>query len=313
MSMEHHPHDVFFRSFFSHTDTMQALLQHILPPEIRQEIYLNGLEIEPVSYLDRRGRSHYVDLSASVALSDSKLRIYILYEHKSWRDEKALLQLLRYKQMVWQKDEGSLTPILPILFYHGPDGRISERFSQLFHLETPDYLRPQQVEFQAILYNLSRVSKERLTAEKNLELQAALLSLKYARDNMDLMIDELYRLARTGGRVFLTSKRFALVKLYLLHASRLTYEEIEKKIHTRITDPVIREDIMLSTYQNIKQAGRQEGRIETVHETVVRMLNEEIDVDVIARVTRLTLDEIENIRQQHENHQQLAKTDQPQS
>ena len=65
MSMEHHPHDVFFRSFFSHTDTMQALLQHILPPEIRREIYLNGLEIEPVSYLDRRGRS----LSRPVRLS----------------------------------------------------------------------------------------------------------------------------------------------------------------------------------------------------------------------------------------------------
>ena len=137
MSMEHNPHDVFFRSFFSHTDTMQALLQHILPPDLRREMDLNSLEIEPVSYLDKQGRSHYADLSASIALSDSKLRIYILYEHKSWRDEKALLQLLRYKQMVWQKDEGPLTPILPVLFYHGPHGRMPERFSQLFHPDTP--------------------------------------------------------------------------------------------------------------------------------------------------------------------------------
>ena len=297
MSMEHQPHDVFFRSFFSQPDTMQALLQHILPLPICREINLNSLEIEPVSYLDKQGRSHYVDLSASVALSDSKLRIYILYEHKSWRDEKALLQLLRYKQMVWQKEEGPLTPILPVLFYHGPDGRISERFSQLFHPETPECLRSQQVEFQAILYNLSSVSKDRLIAEKNLELQAALLGLKYARDNMDLLIDELYRLARIGGTVFLSSERFALVKLYLLHASRLTYDEIEKKIYTRITDPVIREDIMPSTAQMLKQEGRQEGRQENAHETVVRMLNKKLDRQLIAEVTGLTLDEIENIRQ----------------
>ena len=182
-------------------------------------------------------------------------------------------------------------------------GRISERFSQLFHPETPECLRPQQVEFQAVLYNLSSIHKDRLTAEKNLELQAALLSLKYARDNMDLLIDELYRLARIGGTVFLSSERFALVKLYLLHASRLTYDEIEKKIYTRITDPVIREDIMPSTAQMLKQEGRQEN----AHETVVRMLNKKLDRQLIAEVTGLTPDEIENIRQQNE------QTDPPRS
>ena len=93
--------------------------------------------------------------------------------------------------------------------------------------------------------------------------------------------------------MFLTSERFALVKLYLLHASRLTYDEIEKKIQARITNPVIREDIMPSTAQMLKQEGRQE-----VHEeTVVRMLNKKLDLQLIAEVTGLTLDEIENIRQ----------------
>ena len=162
-------------------------------------------------------------------------------EHNPHTDTmQALLQLLRYKQMVWQKDEGPLTPILPVVFYHGPHGRMPERFSQLFHPDTPPpHLRPQQVEFQAILYNLSS----------------------------------------------------------------LTEDEIQQKIYTRITDPVIREDIMPSTAQMLKQEGRQEN----AHETVVRMLAEDIALDVIARVTGLTPDEIENISQQNE------QTDQPRS
>ncbi|GAB6088774.1 Rpn family recombination-promoting nuclease/putative transposase [Spirochaeta dissipatitropha] len=300
MSMEHTPHDVFFRSFFSHTDTMQALLEHILPPETRQELDLHSLAIEPGTYLDKKGRNHYADLSASVKLSGNNMRIYILYEHKSWRDEKALLQLLRYKQMVWQKEKGLLTPILPVLFYHGPDGRFPDRFSQLFPADIPEKLLPRQVEFQAVLYNLSSVAEDRLTAEKNRELQAALLSLKYARDNMDLLIDQLYRLGKSGGIMFLTSTRFELIKLYLLYASSLTYDEIEQKIQERVIDPVMQEALMLSTAQMLKQEGRQEGRQETVYETADRMLDRDYPLQEIAELTGLPLEEVERLsREKH--------------
>ena len=48
--------------------------------------------------------------------------IYILFEHKSYRDEAILIQLLCYMYLMWQKDFDAKRPlrvIVPVVFYHG--------------------------------------------------------------------------------------------------------------------------------------------------------------------------------------------------
>ena len=48
--------------------------------------------------------------------------IYILFEHKSYHDDKVLMQLLKYMYLMYQKDadEGKQQRIIiPYIFYHG--------------------------------------------------------------------------------------------------------------------------------------------------------------------------------------------------
>ena len=325
MDMENNPHDVFFRTFFSDLTSMQGLLELILPPEISRALDFTSLVVEQDSYLDKEGKGHFVDLAASVKLvgaasgtgsaTQNRLRIYILYEHKSWRDERALLQLLRYKQQIWQSYAVAseklcaksdvkpaalpLSPILPILFYHGVKGRMPERFSELFPPGVPPALLPRQVEFHAVMYNLSTTPKDQITAARDATLQAALLSLKYAREDFDLLLDELCRLARTGGKLFLHSPRYGLIKLYILKAVPLTNDEVRQKIKLKVTDPVMQEDIMLSAAAMFKQEGLEEGRQEGLEkgrqETVERMLAKNLDRQLIAEITQLPLKEIERL------------------
>ena len=149
------------------------------------------------------------------------------------------------------------------------------------------------------MYNLSTTPKDQITAARDATLQAALLSLKYAREDFDLLLDELCRLARTGGKLFLHSPRYGLIKLYILKAVPLTNDEVRQKIKSKVTDPVMQEDIMLSAAAMFKQEGLEEGlekgRKETVCETAERMLKENIDKSVVARVTRLSMEEIERL------------------
>ena len=48
--------------------------------------------------------------------------IYILYEHKSYKDKRIFLQLLGYMLNMWKKDfeeKNPLRVIVPLVFYHG--------------------------------------------------------------------------------------------------------------------------------------------------------------------------------------------------
>ena len=123
MNLEHRPHDTFFRQMFSQPALMQGLLEQALPADIFNQLDISSLKVESNSYLDDEGKHHFADLAASVNLcfgrparrgirsqpdstqpaqaKPSRAKIYILYEHKSWNDKKALLQLLRYQQQTW--------------------------------------------------------------------------------------------------------------------------------------------------------------------------------------------------------------------
>lgn len=81
--------------------------------------------------MDKDHREYFADLSASVASRGGPVRVYVLFEHKSWSDAGTLLQLLRYMVQVWARElkagggggtgvhGKSLTPVIPVVVYHG--------------------------------------------------------------------------------------------------------------------------------------------------------------------------------------------------
>ena len=116
------PHDAFFKQLFSQPDQAEQFLSTFLPTEISSHLDLMTLESQPESFVDADLQSHYSDLLYKVSLHNGQLGyLYLLFEHKSYPDRRAILQLLEYQLRIWQQ-VASKPPwpvVLPILFYHG--------------------------------------------------------------------------------------------------------------------------------------------------------------------------------------------------
>ncbi|WP_460058366.1 Rpn family recombination-promoting nuclease/putative transposase, partial [Spirochaeta dissipatitropha] len=100
-----------------------------------------------------------------------------------------------------------LRPVLPILFYHGPQRELPDRFSTAM---LPPDLHPADLEnqpdFSVHVFNLATLPDEKI--QGSLELQAALFAMKYARRNFNLLLRKLNELAKNGGLLLIHSPRF---------------------------------------------------------------------------------------------------------
>ncbi len=125
----HRAHDRFFRSYFVQPDHLRGLIRTALPQEVVSTLDLKTLKVEPGTWIDRHHREHLSDLAVSVEIAAdddqstaqngkvASARVYILVEHKSYRDPAALLQLLRYMVQVWSSEarSGGPRPLTPSL------------------------------------------------------------------------------------------------------------------------------------------------------------------------------------------------------
>jgi len=323
----HHPHDRFFRSLFSNPDRLRGLLEAAVSPEILALLNLDSLTVEPGTWIDDKNREHFSDIAASVAMkfpqgtpgTPSRVRVYVLVEHKSYDDPTALLQLLRYMVQAWSLETRSsrppnphrhdrnqrrpLTPIIPILVYHGPDGTTPGSFADLFPDEIPEPLMRYQVSFGADILDLPRASKDDLGSDP--VGRAALWMLRTVRRSIDerlLALEEVLR----GAEETLSRSGYDTLARYLYETSELSIETISDKIRVLIHQDRIREGLLTTAEQLIKRGeergekrGRREGESRGNHEARVamarQMLADGLDIETIIRYTRLSREELRSL------------------
>ena len=77
----------------------------------------------PTEKENKKHKKYYLDLSVDCQIKESKSKIYIIFEHKSYKDKLTLIQILSYCLVMWEKEindnKKNLTPIIPFIFYHG--------------------------------------------------------------------------------------------------------------------------------------------------------------------------------------------------
>ena len=102
------PHDLFFRAAFSRLDVARDFLKNYLPPEIAGKFDLATLEIAQESFTDEHLKAHQTDFLFRIQLKTGEdAFVFILLEHKSYADELAAFQLLRY--MLYDADLGKIS------------------------------------------------------------------------------------------------------------------------------------------------------------------------------------------------------------
>ena len=125
------PHDKLFRETWSDLATAKSFLRDYLPKEVLAHIALDTLEICKDSFVEKDLKEFYFDLLYKVELAGACSYIYILFEHKSYQDKRAPLQLLEYMLKIWrlflkQNSAERLPIVIPLVLYHGRSSRQSQ-------------------------------------------------------------------------------------------------------------------------------------------------------------------------------------------
>lgn len=175
------PHDRFFRETLAHPGAIRDFLQYYLPADVVALIEPGSAELMKDSFIDDDLRQHFADMLYKVTLRDKRnAYVYIMYEHKSYPDPNALLQVMRYMVRIWEyhlRRWRKLWPILPVVVYHGATRwGVEEQLRELFD-DIPEAMQPYTPNFRYALIDLSHYDDAEIKGE--IRLRVALLTLKY--------------------------------------------------------------------------------------------------------------------------------------
>jgi len=176
------PHDTMFKNVFDDIDNTKDFLKAYLPDDLVKEINFSTMKKSDTEKSDLKYQKFYLDLSVECQIGEKKSQVYIIFEHKSYRDKMTLIQILNYCLVVWENEllngKKSLTPIIPFIFYHNDkESVLHENFRDYFDIE--DNLKKYLLDFKMIIYDTTKVENSEIQKKiDNLFLSASILLMK---------------------------------------------------------------------------------------------------------------------------------------
>ncbi len=150
-------HNNLFVKTFSNITNVKYFISGALPQEIVENIDADSAYVEPTSFVEDSLANHLSDLVIKLKALDGKrdFDLYLLFEHKSYMDEKILWQLLKYQYLMFEEDHNAkrkFRTIIPFVFYHGRSKwKVPKSFSE--SIKTPEYLKKYTMNFEYILFD----------------------------------------------------------------------------------------------------------------------------------------------------------------
>ena len=107
---------------------------------------------------------------------------YIIFEHKAYRDNLTIIQILSYCLLVWEDEiranKKTLTPIIPFIFYHS-EGNSGLKTNFKNYFDVTEDLKKYLLNFEILIFDTSKKSNEEIKQNiNNLFLVSALLMMK---------------------------------------------------------------------------------------------------------------------------------------
>ncbi|WP_232423608.1 Rpn family recombination-promoting nuclease/putative transposase [Leptospira weilii] len=282
--------------------------KNTLPPEVVKLLDLENLELSESSFISEELKQEQTDLLFQIPLkSGNKLNVYLLFEHKSYLENAIYIQLLGYLTEIYrnqQRNEESLSVVIPFVFYHGEkEWKLGDRFLDQFVLtsQEAEILKDFIPDFRIDLFDLKGIElKEKL---ESITFQVTLGVVQKIREGDLEFISHLPGLFSLLLGIEEESKRVAILRKLLLYIywvrdlkpselkgvlqrSKLEqYEELTVTTAERLISEGIQQGI---------EKGVQQGKIEGKIETARNMLSEDIQLNVVLRITGLSEQDLKN-------------------
>ncbi len=240
----HQPHDKFFKAAFSEGKVAIEHLNTFLPADILTHLRLNEMELDTTAYVSKRFKGFQSDVVWTIPYKDGKVKVVLLYEHKTAYDRYIHLQVLRYMLEVWEyqlkknkkskhKTEKPLELIIPVVVFQGVSSWEKIPFQDVFSAEDAELLRflPS---FDYVLNQTTPESEAQLWKNANLEAYLAFRTMRQvaeealSTDALVVFIQEIVAIIDHNG---INEGLQSRIYTYIFGNSEADYDNVMANVH----------------------------------------------------------------------------------
>lgn len=308
-------HDGLFKLFLREPDTARDFLAVHLPADIRSQVRLDTLKLEPGSFVDQKLRELHSDVLYSVETAEGHAGyIYCLVEHQSTADRMMAWRMMRYSMAVMdahlKKGNDTLPVVVPLLFYQGTVRPYPYSTDWMDCFDVPAlarevYSRPWPLVDVSVMEDSDLQSHRRMAL-----LELVQRDIRH-RDAASLLRD-VVQLIRLAGN---TREQVEAVLCYIIYNGMTSesitpflYElageipEYKELIMGTIAQQLKEEGIQLGIQQGIQQGieqGIEQARLvaqQKLLETAYALLDNGVSLDVVIKSTGLSRETLEQPR-----------------
>lgn len=304
-------HDGLFKLFLREPDTARDFLAVHLPADIRAQVRLDTLKLEPGSFVDQKLRELHSDVLYSVETAEGHAGyIYCLVEHQSTADRMMAWRMMRYSMAVMdahlKKGNDTLPVVVPLLFYQGTVRPYPYSTDWMDCFDVPAMAR--EVHSRPWpLVDVSVMEDSDLQSHRRMALLELVQRDIRHRDAASLLRD-VVQLIRLAGN---TREQVEAVLCYIIYNGMTSesitpflYElageipEYKELIMGTIAQQLKEEGIQLGIQQGIEQGIEQErlAAKQKLLETAYALLDNGVSLDVVIKSTGLSRETLEQPR-----------------
>ena len=311
------PHDALVKRMLLEPGFPEAFFDTLLPAHLKRHVRWESLRIAGANFVDEELRQHFSDAFFEVELSLSsgskQLEIALLVEHKSNEDDFVLLQVMRYlvhaylnQVMVQEKQkkkrsERRLTPILPVVIYHGGTDWQAKSFKELFGPGYEDF-EEIFINIPFLFQNISSKTDEEIMLIEYTLVRALFMTQKYSHNPLELFM-RLGVISKIMGRG--NASPSLIVYIFKVLSSEYTKEEIIQQINTDMetTFKSFYDKLIEEGMEKGMEKGREEGREVGLEEgiylekanTIRRMYGAGFELEQIAVSVEWSVEEVQAV------------------
>jgi predicted transposase/invertase (TIGR01784 family) len=297
-------HDASYRKLFSSPRMVQDLLTGFVKEDWIKELDFTKMEPVETSFVSDALRTREADVIWKIQWRQQSLYVYLLLEMQSSPDPMMAVRLLSYVSLLYQDlhknkqltPSGHLPPVFPITIYNGDTPWTAATDVSALIEPVPGTLKAYQPQLHYFLLDEHQSGQVANAAGRN--LVAALVKLENSDNPSDLLEalalavewlrqdDEQYRQLRRDftewlGQNLLQS-RFPDVTLPVMNE----LSEVKDMLAKRVDEWT----------RQWERQGEEKGSERALLNTARNMLDEGMAPELIARVTGLSLDQVNTLK-----------------
>lgn len=293
------PHDAVFKQFLMHTETARDFLDIHLPQEIKGICDLTTLTLESGNFVEESLQEQYSDILYSVSMQGHPGYLHILIEHQSTPSKKMPFRMIRYAIAAMHRhlEAGfeQIPLVVPILFYQGKTSPYPYSMCWTDMFASPELARRLYSE-PFPLVDVTTIPDDEIMQHRRVAILELLQKHIRQRDLMKMLEDLVTLLS---AEYTTESQLITLVNYMLLRGHtdqpKIFYRELGRRLPKEKTMGTVAEWLEEQGMLKGIQQGMQQGESNATHRVAARMLKNGMSPELVAEMTDLTREEIENI------------------